>query len=328
MPCGFDVRLIGGAFARSLHWVTVLRVVWIYLIERFPLHTLGLAVLLSDIGSYLLYSHTGSAYGSVWLTIAGALTLTLLFLSLRLLDDIDDLNRDVASGRVSRGHAHGQRKAIVAGYIVVAAAIVALSWGPETLLPMVAALLMVPVVSFVVKPLLSRNADGSDLSTGNSLKDAILGLFAEGVVFLMLTCPYFFWVRATHQSIGLTTVLATTGVFWASYEIWKFSRYLTRPDWKPYRLGWRALQIYVGSMLMLSAVSQVAIWNAAGLSPFFLGVAVIVPLTCVTWLFRAEPIAATSTNVSRRLHQNFGLLYAALLDITIVAAGITLNVRS
>lgn len=307
--------------------VRAVRTVSSYLADRFPLHTIGVAVLLTYAGSFLVYGNAADATAISAISARGAATLLLLFLALRIVDDIDDNQPDIELGRVDREAVAAHRRSLIAGFVAVALGVLALNVGTSALVPALSALLGMLVAAFVVKAALNRGVTTGEQTSGSAAKDAVIGVVTEGVAFLMISYPYFAWSAATDRTLAATTVLPVVLVFWTSFEVWKMSRYLTRPRWRAYGFSWRGARLFLLTMLALSLASQLRVWAVADLPIAFAVVAVGIPAGLAVWLLRAEPVDGAATK-GHLLHHLSGLLFVALVDVSVIVAAATARIGS
>lgn len=243
-----------------------------------------------------------------------------------MVDDIDDNERDVELGRLDRDASTERRSSLIFGLVAVDLVILVLNWGTSAMLPALGAVVGMLVGAFVLKPVLSGGVSAVNPTSGSAPKDACMGVVTEGVAFLMLAYPYFAWAEATQRSLDASIVLPTVGVFWTSFEIWKISRYLTRPTWRVYGFSWPAARVFLLTMLASSLVCQIRVWALADLPFAFLVVAVGGPFGLALWLLRGPTRGRRSDEGPRPPPPGdhlAGLLFVALVDVSVILAAAT-----
>jgi hypothetical protein len=269
-----------------------------YLRTRFPPHTDALAAAISFgclIVGYELA--TGGRIRLLPVELVGALTTVLLFLHLRLVDDLDDASAEAPAAALP-----AMRRQLVGGQCAVALAVLVLNvaW-PAAAITALAAMALAVVTPFVVKPLTKANR-------------WVIGPCYEGTPLLILAYSYVHWTTVTGRSAPTLAVFGVIGAFWAAYEFWKFSRKAGEAAFQPYGLRDPALRLVLLLVLATCAACALAFGLRAHLSWFFLGYAGLVPAGFAAWLLLRWPRPGRSHGPAWR-----GLLLA---DTLIVAIGV------
>lgn len=202
-----------------------------YVSQRFPPSQVG-TVLSGYVCCYLLYGqvHGGQVFG--WPTVVGAVSAVLLSAVRRLVDDVEDLRKDMSTGRFSfpdGGRAH--LRGLVLGAVALTAAAGALNatCGLGLLLISVGVALWVPLAT-VIKHLVARPA--------SSPRSARLQLFVvnETCPAVGLLYPYAVWHQVSGDALPAMAVVSVIGLFWTTYQFWNFTRKVGTESWPPWFL--------------------------------------------------------------------------------------------
>ncbi len=288
-----------------------------YLLKRFPPHTLGVAVAASYGCACLLYAISCPARPSPWRLGAGAVSFVLLFLLLRLADDLEDAAHDAA--RDGGPSARARRVHLGAGFACATAALVVLNWGQAASWLALAAAGGMLVTSLGLKPWLTpRDASGPS-TTDSAARDALLGVFFEGVPVLIFVYVHASWQSATGCTLPVTVVALVSATQWATYEFWTYSRYATRPGWRPYGLSWAWVRRGLVGVLGLWLGVQVLLARVLELSALFVAQAACVAIFFAAWLHRVAP-EARGPSRAVRLRGALGLSFTAAANAGIVLA--------
>jgi hypothetical protein len=250
-----------------------------YLAESFPAFQ-AVAVASAYLCSYLVYGEAQEHQVFVWLTLAGAATVVLLFLFRRIVDDTEDLQDDLeAEGTTARGEVQRRRRGLLGGALIVAAAASALNaWHRPALLVALAAILWTPVAT-----LLKR-------TTSNRLIRSILH---ESCAAVILAYTYAIWREAGGERLSMVTVAATVALFWVGYLFWDLTRKAGRDGWPPLGIGRRPMRSLLLGLLVVTAAAGVAVGLSASMPTFHLVYSVALPLAVgVTMLRWWSPYAA------------------------------------
>jgi len=188
-----------------------------YLEDRFPLGSLGLAVVAGYACSYLLYGAVRGDQVFGLATVAGAVSFTLLFFERRLIDDVEDLRAELTAGDEGRLRGLIRARTVVAGAVLVVSALA----GWKLLLAAAGAVAWLPAAAVV------------------------RARIPEGLRFVVIeTCPavifayaYAAWWVASGRVAPAGAVVATVALFWTGYQFWNFTRKAGDPDWAPWDLS-------------------------------------------------------------------------------------------
>lgn len=218
-----------------------------YVRSRFPPQTHGLAAVLtySTVVVLCFAATPGTRPGLVPLLLGG-LTFVLLFLFLRLVDDLDDGTGGAATG-------------LRAGMVAVAGAVVAFNLSDLLALTVACG----ACVAAGVAPLLPRHGVRQPVVLFVAYEVAPLLVLGYGAVVAGAT---------PRVAAGVAVVL------WSAYEYWKFTRKLDEPGYRPFGLGLAARLVAATG---LSAVTVAAAVVTAALSAVPWTVPVVVTLVAV-----------------------------------------------
>jgi hypothetical protein len=292
--------------------------VWAFLSTRFPLLVYGPAILVTYYCALWLYDSAAGTPGPSWTSAIGAISLVLIFLQARLVDDIQDFQDDAQQNRVPGAWAPASRRGLVLGLAFTTAAIIALNWGRSALWVALASVAIMLAASFILAPLLSRTHPGM-LTTGNRVKDAILFIAFEGAHVFTLLYIYCFWTSLPHPGLPIASVALATGLFWTTYAFWKYARFATRPSWNPFGMSWQVFRPALAGLLLLCLICQAGVGVAMDLSALYLGYALGITGLFMLWLVRMSPMGAAGGGATG-LQAHLGLLFVAAVDLGLVLA--------
>jgi hypothetical protein len=242
-----------------------------YLNTKYP-PAQALAIALAAFTAYLAGGRLGGGEPSLgWPAVAASGTGSLLFLQVRLLDDLD--THYSGHDRIK----HGTPRGLLAGVGVTTAIIIALNPEPGVvgfaILPTAVMLGASLVLALwcplrTSTPLTRRRPDLIALVFGR------IPLFDAGPVlaFLYVTAK---WEESTGRDLSGVAVLLVVGVFWVLYEIWKMSRNIGRYEgyddiYQPYRMSWLHQRVFTAILATGSLALSVALYATADLSVGFL----------------------------------------------------------
>ena len=249
------------------------------LISRLPLRAQALPLVGAFGGSLLLYARmAGLPVLLHWGLLSGMATTLLLFVQLRLVDDLDDLDSDHPSRTLSAlSQKAALRRKIVFTLVALAALVVALNvTRPPALLAAVAATATTYAGPFVFKRHLpTRMALGS--------------IVYEGAPALFFAHPYFFWWADSGVALSVGQVLPVVAAFWLGYEVWKFSRKATTDAMQPYLLSSQGVKRALTVFFVASGIVNVALARQASLSPSFMAIGLALPALFLVWLHASWP---------------------------------------
>jgi hypothetical protein len=251
-------------------------------IGRMPLSTEALPIAGAFVCSLLLYGRiAGVAVEAGWPLLAGLASFFLLFVQLRLIDDLDDLTRDYPAGHVLAARRAARRTRLLIGLAGGALLLVALNmrmrhaWAAAacaTALAFAAPFLFKRL--FPTRPLLCLPA-------------------FEGAPFAVFTYGYFFWRDMAGRELSLHVVALVAGSMWTGYEFWKFSRKVNTRALQPYCLSARGIRVALNGLLILALAIDVSLSRVAGLSQSCSVYVATLPLVWLVWLNASWPGSAS-----------------------------------
>lgn len=255
------------------------------ILRRLPLRSQAAPLLGAFVCSVFIYDRIGASSGasaegrSAGAFAAGIATFVLLFVELRLADDLDDLERDhQGDSPGSAGAVPSKRRRILGAIAATLALIAALNLGrPGALLAAAAAIATIFAAPFVFKRHLPDQM--------------LLGSVAfEGGPLLCFLYPYFWWSGAAPPARApFASVAAVAGALWVGYEVWKFSRKLHTDAMQPYLLKPTGVRVALSVFFLLAAALNMAVARAAGLSSAFAAFGVALPAALAGWLHLGWP---------------------------------------
>jgi hypothetical protein len=307
------------SLSRSSSYVTdYIRGTHEYLKLRFPLHILGVAIAAAYACGFVLFNRIYDRTSSFGVGVAiGAVSEILLFLQLRLVDDIEDISRDPITGVTQRG--------LLVALPISAVVVIALNWSDALALAIAAGAIGIAVVtSFVLKPVLKTPA-AEISSTGSARRDAVLSVFFEGAPCLIIVYGYTRWAHDTGGAVRPASVIAVSGLFWMSYEYWKYSRYMTRSGWRPYGLSWPQARIALIGILIAAFIFQMMIVTYARLPSLYLFYALCVTVAFIAITSTGDPanskLGVDDMQVVTSRHGSLaGILFVALVNLGLAGA--------
>jgi len=260
-----------------------------YLTRRFPLHIQGVAVAVTFLCLWLMYARSAGGPSLSWYAALGALTFVLLFLQLRLIDDLDDLEHDGDFGVTRKG-------LLAALGVALSLALLLNAWWWESLLLVLAATAVMTLTPFVVRPRIPDRL-------------ATLAICYEAGPALVLWYSYVQWRQQSRIGLPAWRVLAIVGLMWAGYEFWKFSRKFDAEDYLPYRLRRAGRRVVLLWLLLFAALCTVGTYLAGAASVVMLGYGLLLCGGFALAVYRHR---------EARAPRWAGLGFAALLEIGII----------
>ncbi|WP_429332432.1 hypothetical protein [Paraburkholderia sp. 35.1] len=228
--------------------------------------------------SLLLYGRiAGVAIEPGWRVLAGLASFFLLFVQLRLIDDLDDLERDYPAGHALLARREARRTRLVASLAASAILLVALNTGMgHARTAAAAATALAFAAPFVFKRLLPTHPP------------LCLPVF-EGAPFAIFMYGYFFWRDMAGRELSFYVVVCVAGSMWTGYEFWKFSRKVGTTALQPYLLSARAIRVALNALLILALGINVSLSRLASLSQTYSIYAATLPLVWLVWLNASRP---------------------------------------
>ncbi|MGF6637708.1 hypothetical protein OKW38_001286 [Paraburkholderia sp. MM5496-R1] len=245
---------------------------------RMPLATEAVPIAGAFVCSLLLYGRiAGVAIEPGWRLLAGLASFFLLFVQLRLIDDLDDLERDYPAGHALLARREARRTRLVASLAASAILLVALNTGMgHARTAAAAATALAFAAPFVFKRLLPTHP--------------LLCLpFFEGAPFAIFMYGFFLWRDVAGRELSFYVVVCVAGSMWTGYEFWKFSRKVGTTALQPYLLSARAIRVALNALLILALGINVSLSRLASLSQTYSIYAATLPLVWLVWLNASWP---------------------------------------
>jgi len=256
---------------------------------RLPLASQTIPIAGAFLCSYLLYGRIGGDNTTLgWNLLGGIGSFVTLFVQLRLIDDLDDLERDHPASKYNPLQRSALRARLLASLAACATLISILNFSKwHALMAAAAATALAYMAPFGFKRLFPRG-----LVAGS--------LVFEGAPFLIFTYCYFFWRDAGGRQLRSVAAACVAGLFWTGYEFWKFSRKVHIAAMQPYFLSPRGIRAALNALLVLALAANLALARFAGLSETYATYAVALPLAWMVWLNASWPPGASEQSGIRR----------------------------
>jgi hypothetical protein len=194
--------------------------------------------------------------------IAGAVCFCLLFVLLRLVDDLDDLRLDHAGKPAQQASI---RTRLIKRICVCVGAILLLNcWRPERIIAAGLAIALTFAGPFGIKRWFP-----SALPLGS--------IVFEGTPAAYLLYVYVFWRDMSGESLSVIEIASVVGAFWTGYEFWKFSRKYNSGAMQPYFLSSGRVRVVLSALLVASAAANFGLLRLAHISLDYAVPSVIVP---------------------------------------------------
>lgn len=232
-----------------------------YLSQRFPVVSLGGTVLSAYVCCYVLYGQAHGHQTFRWVTVVGGVTVVLLALVRRIVDDIEDLRQDIRTGRFS--FADGGRRHL-RGLILGGMATTALAGALNVTGSLGLLAASVGVAAWFPVAMVIKNKTG--VARSRTLKYIVV----ETCPAAILLYSYAVWNQATGDSLPAIAVVATVGLFWTTYQFWNFTRKVGAEGWPPWGLSLRETRPALISLLVLAAAFSALIADYAHLPAGYL----------------------------------------------------------
>jgi hypothetical protein len=234
----------------------VLGTVRSYLSERFPIIPQGGTVLSAYVCSYLLYgqAHGHQVFG--WATVVGGMTVVLLALVRRIVDDVEDLREDIVAGRAS--FADGGRRHL-RGLVFGAMGATALAGALNATCSLGLLAISIGVVAwFPVATVMKHTAVAQ--SSRN-----LFYIINESCPVAGLLYPYAVWHEVSGDTLSVMAVVAIVGLFWTIWQFWIFTRKVGAEGWPPWGLTLDETRYALIVFLALAAAFSVLVAHYAHL---------------------------------------------------------------
>jgi len=277
------------------------------MLARIPLAAQALPIVGAFACAQLLYARiAGQADGFAHGLLGGIATFFLLFTVLRLVDDLDDLERDHPLEEYGAAERSAIRARLVAGLAGCAASIVLLNLGdPHALAAALGAYALALAAPFGFKRVFPDSvAAGSPVFEG-----APLAIFGYG---------YFFWRNAGGPQLPSAVTVCVVILFWAGYEFWKFSRKVHSTAMQPYFLSPRGIQRALSAFLAVALLANLALLGFAPLSIPYSIYSIALPLVWLVWVNASWSAVAARRDRARRPPWA-GMTFVAVLEAGLLA---------
>jgi hypothetical protein len=273
-----------------------------YLPRRFPLHTQGLAILGVYLALQSIYLHSSAHAHVRWPElVAGGAAFGLLFIQLRIADDIDDFDNDTRSRPA--GSQVSRRRLVATLGIVMALVIVLSLWSRRALADLLAASLLM-----FLAPIAAKRPE-------LPMRRPLLAIFYEGAPALIILYGYCVWSTYSGGSLPWYMAVCTTALFWAGYEFWKFSRKLDQPGYRPYDFSLSRRYAALICLLIFAELNSVVIYISNRMAAPVLFFGLLLPLLFIVWLRTWRRITSTAARPP-------GPAWSGLTFVSILAAGL------
>ncbi|MGJ0430628.1 hypothetical protein [Methylobacter sp.] len=244
-----------------------------YARTRLPFGSLILPLALSFPLSCILYHRlSGQPINLSLVFIAEWLSFILLFVQLRLIDDLDDVQDD-------HNNQHQQNELtqhLSMLLIITASTLIVLNMASfRTLSAVIFATLISYAGPFLIKRFLPPHP-----------ASLVLGwLVFEGAPASFFAYIYFAWLsHSPAEALSITQIAPVAGMFWLAYEIWKFSRKVHVNAMQPYFLPKKGVRGVLSLLLVLAAALMAALADMADFSAFGRYGAGLLPLVFLVWM--------------------------------------------
>lgn len=230
-----------------------LRAMQAYLSERFPVSQAG-AVLFAYACCYLLYGQAHGHQVFEWMTVVGGITVVLLALFLRMVDDIEDLREDIRTGRFSfadDGHRHLRGLILGAGATMAFVVLLNGTCSLGMLAASVGVAVWCPAVLVIKKTAVAKPLQYFVVETGPA-------------AFLLYS--YVVWTEASGGSVPSIGVVAIVGLFWTTFQFWSFTRKMGTENWSPWGLTVNETRWTLIGLLAFAALCSALITRYAHLA--------------------------------------------------------------
>jgi len=231
----------------------VLRGVRTYMSERFPVSQAG-AVLSSYACCYLLYGHTQGHQVFGWATVVGGITVVLLALVRRIVDDAEDLREDIRVARFSFADGGSRR---LRGLMLGGLAAVALAGLLNATCSLGLLAASVGVAAWIPVAMLIQGKTVVAKSRG------LQYIVVETCPAILLLYSYAVWVRASGGSVPTLGLIAIVGLFWTAFQFWSFTRKMGTEAWAPWGLSVSETRPALIAFLALTAAFSALIYHYA-----------------------------------------------------------------
>jgi hypothetical protein len=303
-----------------------------YLDDRFPLETQATAVLSSFVCMYLLFGRVLGRQVFSGTAVAGGVSVVLLFLHRRMLDDIEDLPVDLAARGLSLEQSAGQRRrnALLCAFGAVSVCVVLLGAFGGVRLLVAAAIVVVwaPLATILRRRFPNRQGYDGD----NRLQDLRIGsrvyrfILNESVPAAIFTYSYVVWRQVSGRSLDFGSIAAVVLLFWTTYEFWNLSRAAGTDVWPFYRMQPLTGKWVLIVLLFGSAACAGAIHSNANMPVLYLVYGVALPLLFAIWVFRWPAAALAGAGSDERIPKWAGIPFAGAVELGVIAGVVAASI--
>jgi hypothetical protein len=272
--------------------------------KRLPLRAEALALACAFICCTALFERmAGFAKLGQAFRAGGLASFLLLFVQVRIADDLDDLKRDYPgqTENAIRRRRAAARKLLFLALFLLGALVLLNAHHPRALASAAVATALTWNAPFIFKRLFP--------------KQLFLGFFVyEAVPASIFAYSYF----SFPQMLPLDTVgvAAVVGLFWTGYEFWKFSRKAQLPAMQPYFLRPGQVRVVLSGLLILSGALSLLVGGAALLTPRHFAFGLALPAFLLVWLNVTWP--SPEELPARRAPLWGGLFFISLIEAGLV----------
>jgi hypothetical protein len=230
--------------------------------------------------------------------IMGLLTFTLLFLQLRIIDDLDDLEDDCKD--------HEGKNQIRRYFLLLLCVIPLLLLGLNWVSPMASMMATLATILSYLGPFVIKH-----YLHPKPIHLIIAWFIFEGAPASFFLYAYFAWMDAANiKQIHVSALLATLATFWIGYQFWKFSRKIHLDAFQPYYLSKAAIQWVLTALILLAMMMHSVIYLIFSLSMAYISYALF-----ISFIF----LVAIQMNIRPR-HAPWwsGMTYMMLVEIGLV----------
>ncbi len=204
----------------------------------------------------MLYGQTHGQQVFSWATVVGGMTIVLLALVRRIVDDVEDLPEDILNGRASfvdgdRRHVRG----LVLGGLAAAtlAGVLNATCSPNLLAVSVGIAAWFPLAMMIKdKAMVARSGP-------------MMFIIVESCPAAVLFYGYVVWSETAGDNLPPIAVVAIVGLFWTTYQFWNFTRKIGIDGGPPWRLTLHETRPVLIALLALAASFNVLVSHYADL---------------------------------------------------------------
>lgn len=290
----------------------------LYIFKRVPLQSHVLIIFLSYISSYLLYCIIAGPRDLRFdlSIITGFLTLFLLFIQLRLVDDIDDLKRDYPEDTPENRQKIKSLKKKLMGALITCILLILIC----NILDIWA--LIIAVITVFV------SVTGTFVFRKYFPKSLIVGFFVyEGAPALIFLYIYFNWAGSINGiKLSAKEVALVVTLFLIGFEYWKFSRKVNVDVLQPYFLSLKGIRVFLTLSLVSAFLLSASFIFYEMLSLYFKIFVLCLPIIFIIWSNVRYPVKKVSKDEAVVPHWA-GFTFLSLFEIGIIAEWIRIVIK-